>query len=135
MITCPNCKKELADGTKFCTGCGTALEEAPVVEEATVVETTPAEKNAPAFDVSKIVDAIKNVPKKMWAIGGGILAAIVVVIVAVVVILGMAPKDKHVVYLKDGELYLSMLDGKDPIELTSKFADGDVGQRGVLLPV
>ncbi|MBO5097090.1 MAG: hypothetical protein J6B96_02110 [Agathobacter sp.] len=122
MVTCPNCKKELADGTKFCIGCGTKLEEAPVVETAT------AEKKAPAFDVSKIADTIKNVPKKMWAIAGGILAAVVVVIVAVVVILGMAPRDKHVVYLKDGELYLSMLDGKEPIELTSKFASRELGQ-------
>jgi len=130
MVTCPNCKKELADGTKFCIGCGTKLEEAPVAEE-TPVEVVPAEKKAPAFDVSKIVDTIKNVPKKMWAIGGGILAAIVVVIVAVVVILGMAPRAKHVVYLKDGELYLSMLDGKEPIELTSKFSSGDVGKDSV----
>ena len=131
MITCPKCKKELADGTKFCIGCGTELvepvvEDTPVVEETPVVEKAPAEKKAPAFDVSKIMDTLKAVPKKVWAIGGGILLAAIVVIVAVVVILGMAPKDKHVVYLKDGELYLSMLDGKEPIELTTKFYSDDV---------
>ncbi len=39
MITCPNCNKQLVDGTKFCTGCGTRLEAvASVVAEPVAAE-------------------------------------------------------------------------------------------------
>ena len=112
MIKCPNCKKELADGTKFCTACGTKIDEAAASQKK-------------GLDVGKIMETIKAVPKKMWAIGGGILAVAIVAIVAIVVLMGMAPKDKYVVYLKDGDLYMSMLDGKDPIELAKKFVSDD----------
>lgn len=75
---------------------------------------------------SKCKDALKAVPKKMWAICGGILAAAIVIIVVVAVFLGMRPKDKHVVYVKDGELYLSMMDNKEPLKLTRGLFSEDV---------
>ena len=43
MITCPKCNKELPDGTKFCSGCGSNVTSTPVVEETPAVETPVAE--------------------------------------------------------------------------------------------
>lgn len=107
MIKCPNCKKELTDGTRFCTACGTKLEQATPVEAAPVVEKKK-----------------KPIPTKMLAIGGGIILAAVVIIAAVMALLGAAPKDKYVTYFKDGSLYINMLDGKGSVEIASKFAGG-----------
>lgn len=47
---CPNCNKELPDGTKFCGGCGTpiAVEQAPV---APVVPETFVQSEAPVYEV------------------------------------------------------------------------------------
>lgn len=50
MINCPNCNKELEDGSKFCDGCGTPIEapvEAPAEEAAPVEEAVPVEEAAP----------------------------------------------------------------------------------------
>ncbi|MBQ8627537.1 MAG: zinc ribbon domain-containing protein [Agathobacter sp.] len=92
MITCPNCKTELANETKFCTTCGAPIKKNP-----------------------------KKIPMKIWAIGAGAVVALIVVVVIIAAILGAGSKDKYTVYLKDGELQLNLLNGKDSIEITSKF--------------
>ena len=146
MITCPNCKTQLEDGTKFCMLCGApvgqqgtpvaqpepqpeppveeAYETAPLVEE--VYETVPSMEyvyeDAPIAEPEK---KRKKIPVKFIVIGLAVIAVIVAVIVALFMFFGSNAKEKSAVYLKDGKLYLSLLDGKEPIKITSKFVDNE----------
>lgn len=58
MITCPNCKASFADGTKFCSKCGSKLPEAIVTEAA------PAPAPEPFVQADPIVRKKKNEGKK-----------------------------------------------------------------------
>lgn len=99
MKVCPNCKKELAEDAKFCTGCGKKLE--------TVQETAqPKKRSVNLFAIA----------------GGGILAA-VVLIALVIGMLNFGGNGKYVVYLKNGALYVNTLNGKESLRVTKKLTE------------
>jgi len=146
MILCPKCNKELEDGTKFCYACGTPVAEAapveeptPVEEAAPVEETTPVEEAAPVEEpepavqptpaqavpkenpLNGILEKLKAVPAKIWAIGGGAVVAVILIFVILVSLLGGASKANYAVYIKDDELHINLLKGRESIEITSDF--------------
>ena len=141
MITCPNCNTELADGTKFCSSCGTAIPEvAPVAEPvaepvvAASVEAPVAAVEAPVAAVEAPVEAYVEpsveapakkkfpIPKKAMIFGGIGVAAIAVLVLVLVLVLGGGKKgaNNYALYLKDGEVYFNSLKKRsESVQLTS----------------
>ena len=60
MITCPKCGKELADGTKFCSKCGTPLGEAPKAEAPAAQEPVA---EAPKAEAPAAQEPVAEAPK------------------------------------------------------------------------
>ena len=103
MSKCSNCGAELPENSKFCTTCGTKVEQvaaAPVVEPAAepVAEAAATETAATAAPVQEPVNSAYSVPvqpvakekkpvnKKLFIIiGAAVLALIMVIVVAVVI--------------------------------------------------
>ena len=79
---CPNCGKQLNDNAKFCTGCGTPLQAAPVVAPQPAPVVAPQPTPSPAPDKAK-----SNSSKKKWIPIVCIAAAALLVIVLVVTLL------------------------------------------------
>ncbi len=151
MITCPKCKKELEDGTKFCYACGspveapTPAEETPAVEPTPVVESTPVVNPTPVVEPTPAVDAepkanpaqdvlakVKQLPLKVIGIAAAAVVAVIVLIVLVGSLLGGGEKrPEYAVYLKDDQLYLSLLGGKEAIEITEDLA-GDWSTESIM---
>lgn len=137
MITCPQCKKELPDGTKFCSACGSPLSVAPAVEtevaqetETTpVVEATQEPEPTPVVEtsansVNDILAKSKKIPVKLI----GIVAGIVLVVILGITLIsnlfsGGSDNPEYAVYLKEDQLYLNLLGGKESIEITDDLAD------------
>lgn len=94
---CTNCGTALDDNTAFCTSCGAA-----VVNEAPVVPETPA---APANPIKKFLN------KKMLIIGGAIVAAIIAVVGIIHVV--NAVRDKNLATPEAAvKNYVALLNGK-----------------------
>lgn len=103
MSKCSNCGAELPENGKFCTSCGTKVEQvaaAPVVEPAAepVAEAAATETAATAAPVQEPVNSAYSMPtqpaakekkpvnKKLFIIiGAAVLALIMVIVVAVVI--------------------------------------------------
>ena len=136
MITCPKCNKELPDGTKFCSGCGSNVTSTPVVEETPAVETPVAETpvaetpvvepttdttNAPSPE--DIVAKAKKLPLKLIGMVAGIVVLVILGITLISNLFSGGKDPEYVVYLKDDQLYISLLN-KEGIEITKDLADG-----------
>ena len=135
---CPNCRRQLPDGTKFCGGCGTALnlnvasEPAEPVspempEEATVyapvTPVTEEEKKDVKAEAKKTVENVVNtvktkVPKKVLMIAG-IAVAAVLVIALLASIIGSGSSANYVLYIKDEQIYFNDFSKNAPYEITS----------------
>lgn len=91
---CTKCGAQIADGSKFCTGCGAPLNSIPerVVPDpapiAPTVSFAPAEPFAPAFPVTP--EAPAPVIKKKPILPIIIIAAAVTVVIAVVLVLSLS---------------------------------------------
>lgn len=109
MIVCPQCKKELADGTKFCDRCGASLANAYSAAPSTYGA-------APATAVK----TKKKIEKKWYIIG----VAIILVVAILAGIFFAFPKSKghnYALYIKDDEIFYSDFSKKDPWQVTSDF--------------
>ncbi len=137
MITCPKCKKELEDGTKFCFACGSPIEAATTpVEPAPAVDPAPAAGPTPVVDPTPVVNAepkanpaqdilakVKQLPVKVIGIGAAAVVAVIVLFVLVGSLLGGGDKrPEYAVYMKDDQLYLNLLGGRASIEITEDLA-------------
>lgn len=142
---CPNCKKELPEGTRFCGGCGTRVEvvvEQPaaqpvqqpvqfteVVFDAPVQPAQPEAKAAKPNVLDTLKAQLKKIPAKYLKLGGIVAAVLVVAIVLVCVFAGGSGskggsgQPDGALYLKDGELYYSDYSKKDPLEITGNLLD------------
>lgn len=124
---CPQCGKQLPDGTKFCGGCGAPLNAsnpsaAPVnpMPVNPIPTAAPAAKENPA---DKIKDAAKKIPTKYLKIGAIALAAVVVLIVVISLLSGGSSAPEYVMYLKDNQVNFNDYSKKAPFEVTSKLMD------------
>ena len=132
MITCPNCGKELEDGSRFCDDCGTQVFETifcPDCGEQTSTEfpfcpqcgAALREKTVEKKSSFSLNDLMKNKAAFFGVLG-------VVAVVAVVFIVSLAAgggskggsKANYTLYIKDGEIYYTNF-SKDPLEITSRF--------------
>lgn len=140
-MICPNCGRDLPEGTKFCGGCGTRI--APV-EQQTVQYTEPVfdppvpfdppvvteprnkkEKAAKPQVLNQLKNMVKKIPAKYLKIGGIAAAALVVAIVLICVLTGGngssgngSGQPDGALYLKEGELYYSDFSKKAPYEIS-----------------
>lgn len=104
QTTCQNCNAVLAEGTMFCTMCGTKI-EAPASE-------TVSEAKKKPFNLSEMF-------KKPLFIA--IPAAILVLIILIAVVIKLKPSGgSHLIYVKDKELQFSNLSKKTTFELTDR---------------
>ncbi len=132
---CPNCRRQLPDGTKFCSGCGTPIRavSAPVSTPVTpaappVSHSAPAAPAAPAASapkpdvLGKIKGAVKKIPTKFLAIGGIALAAIVVIIL-LISLLGGSSEPNYALYIKDDQVYFNDFSKNAPYQITDDLID------------
>ena len=135
---CPNCRRQLPDGTKFCGGCGTPI-TAPIptpAAPAEPVDPTPAPNPVPAPqpekpDVAaevkkaagKVTDAAKKIPSKYLKIGGIALAALLVIIL-LASLFGGSGSDSFLLYIKEDQVYLNDFSSNAPYEITDDLLDG-----------
>lgn len=81
---CGNCGKEVADGTKFCPGCGAKLWE-EVSETATINEPVNMPESVPVY----IQQAPMEKPAKKKGKKAGIIALVAVIMVCVIAVAGV----------------------------------------------
>lgn len=137
MIRCTNCGKELADGSKFCDGCGAKQQERLICPSCgaqnepdnTFCHSCGASVKtvvAPPQPVP-VTRRKRNVPKK--AIIFSAIGVVVVVAILVPILLifgGEETENSFAFYLKDGNMYFSDLgQGGEPIRITSNLVDED----------
>ena len=143
-MICPNCGRELPEGTKFCGGCGTrqAAEQPvrytePVFDPVNpgdppaIPEDKPKKTKTPKPQILNVLKAlVKKVPAKYLKIGGIAVAALVVAIVVISIVGGGnggsgngSGQPDGALYLKDSQLYYSDFSKKAPYEISSDLLD------------
>lgn len=144
MTTCPNCNKEIADGTKFCEDCGTQIPETvfcPTCEKQTAAgadfcEECAAAMNQPAAEQpEQTPKKTKKFPKKALLFTGiGIIAvAVLVFIISAISGEKKMPKNNYALYVKDQEIYFSDLKkSHEPLEVTSKLFDSNIDNESIV---
>lgn len=139
MFNCPNCGKELAEGTAFCDNCGTAISAAPAAEtvfcancgtqtdaSSEFCQNCGAALNAEAAPAP----AKKKFPVKLAVIGAAAVAAIVLIVVILSAIFGTSKKDLAL-YLKDDEIWFSDFSKNGKFQVSSElYEDDGVSLRG-----
>lgn len=139
MITCPNCNKQLEDGTKFCDSCGKQIAEtifcqncgkesssefafcqncgASLVEEAI----SPDNGEKKKFALPKLPFKLS---KKWVAIGCACIAFVLVaVLVSSTLFSGGGNNNNYALYLKDDEMYFTNNSKAEPWQVTTRLFD------------
>ena len=143
MITCPNCNKQLEDGTKFCDNCGAQLPETIFCPNCGTQSSTEfafcqscgaalTEQPAVPEQPEKKKFALPTLPfqisKKILALASAALALVLVVAIVLSVILTGTKKNAFAMYLKDDELYFTSTTKISPMQVTKKLFDGDIDE-------
>lgn len=143
MSFCPNCGKELPDGTLFCDACGAALNGSGEAAPANPVEAPRPEYAAPAPEYAapapEYAAPTTPAPKKKAgfpkpAIIGIAAAAVVAVVVLLIVLLGGGSGARNnAFYVKDKEIYMNK--GKDgaEVQITADY-DSESGSDALISP-
>ena len=138
MKTCPTCKKEVSEETKFCDVCGTQISETIFCPNcgkqtstesafcqncgASVTESTEKEPSVSTLNPKK------KLPMKAILFGGIGVAVVAVLIIIISLLAGSNGKSQqnYALYLKDKEIFISdlMKDSK-AWQLTSKLVNTD----------
>ncbi len=124
MLVCPHCKKEAEDGTKYCFNCGEPLPQEPVYQVVTEQEMPSAKEPVRILlrqIAQKLMIILRAIPKFVWGIIAGVVVLAVAFVTIVLPIMRAGNPDKYVIYVRDGELYLNTMDGREPLELTEAF--------------
>lgn len=125
MITCPNCGKQLADGSSFCDGCGTQLHSyvyCPNCGQPTSTEFAFCQNcGASMTEDNTVKETKKKAPnvKKILGIGVAIIAVILVAAFLLPMILGAGKMPSYVAYVKDKELFYTPDGKKKAIQVTT----------------
>ena len=147
---CPNCSKELPDGSQFCGGCGTpiSVSQTPLapVETETFAQPETASYESPvaapikpaqkkSVDVmgilnkakNTVVDTakkipVKNIPTKYLKIGAAALAVVLLIVLvsSLVSSIGGEKAPNYGLYMKDDKAFFTTLNGKVGTQLTKK---------------
>ena len=145
MITCPNCGKELEDGTRFCDECGVQIVEAIFCQNcgqqtsseyafcqycgSPLAAAAPAAPAAPTVEAPKAENKLKalleKIPKKMLMIGAGAVAALLVLIVVLAIALSGGKKNNYILYVKDKEMYFTQVSKIKPWQVTDNLVDSE----------
>lgn len=141
MITCPKCKRELKDGTKFCINCGAKIFETIFCYNCgrqistefdfcpncgAPVTAKPA-NGGPNVRPAAVIKRKKKLPKKA-VLFGGIGAAAVALLTAAILIFsgGNKAQNDYAFYVKDNEIFFTDLkEGSEPWQVTSELGVGD----------
>ncbi len=108
MIKCSACNKELEDGAKFCSGCGTSI----VIEESDKSE------------IDKFTEIPhKKSPKKAIAISIVVIALILALSILVISFFSEQTDSAYALYIKDSEMYMTDMLKSQPLQITDNLAD------------
>lgn len=152
MVVCPNCNKELEDGTVFCDNCGakvfetifcpncgektstefdfcekcgTSLKEENKVSEPQKNQVKPVKPAASGGTVPALQMPKKPIPKKVMLAGGLCAVVLIVAFLAKSLFSGMGGADNYALYLKDKEIVYTDF-SKDGIqEITFNLLNGE----------
>ncbi len=134
MLICPNCGKELAEGTAFCDNCGTAIPAAPAAETVfcancgtqTDASSEFCQNCGAALNAEAAPAPAKKfqITKKMLTLGAAAVAALALIVVVLCLVFSGGKKDLAL-YLKDDEIWTNNFAKKGTFEVTSKLLDGD----------
>lgn len=136
MIVCPNCGKELEEGTQFCDNCGTKIVETifcPNCGEQTSTEFPYCQKCGAALqevpEEKKDGSPLKNLLKNKAVLFGGVGVIAVLVIILIVSLVGRgggggsknsSSKANYSLYIKDGEISYTKFSKDGSMEITSR---------------
>ena len=136
MIICPNCGKELEDGTKFCDSCGSQVFETifcPNCGEQTSTEFPFCQKCGAAIregsEEKKGGSFFENLLKNKTVLFGGIgaIVAVIVIIIIVAMVAGggggsknSSGKANYALYIKDGEINYTKFSKDSSMEITNR---------------
>lgn len=126
MAICPNCNKEIEDGSKFCNFCGHKIGDAVVAEAANPNKSkiNGFLLTAKAF-VLGLWKKVKALPRLYLIIGAAALAALIVMITVLSVVISLLkPTNDHIMYLKDNEVFFANMKKQDPWQVTSDLFEG-----------
>ena len=99
MMFCPNCGKQLPDGSRFCDSCGAQLEAAPPVQQPTQ-QPIQQQYQQPYIQQATYPEPRKKMP---WGLIGGAAAAVAVLVVALFVWPGVLRGSKADTYPTERE--------------------------------
>lgn len=132
MAFCPNCGKNVEDGTLFCDSCGTRLGETeqPVSspDHIYVAPAAPAPAEKKGFDLkaitAKIPKNVGKIPTKFLLAGvAGVLVLAIVLGIALPAILSGGGSQDFVLYAKEGEIFSVDNKGKNPWQITEELLE------------
>lgn len=123
MITCPKCGKQLADGTKFCGGCGTPV--SGIQTGGNTGSGNPAGgMQAGVFPAQKSGKKIKKEVYLFGGIGAGAVCVLILVVALIFFLRGSGTDAAdYAFYVKDGELFFADLSDPEPWQITSRLAE------------
>lgn len=142
MMICPRCGKELADGTRFCDGCGAQICETvfcPRCGEQNSADFSFCQRCGAALqgELEKkksglpFRDLLRN---RAVVFGGiGVIAAVAVVLVVSLIAGGFGGgRNNYALYIKNGEINYTDFSKNGPIEISSRLGGyGDSAMSGL----
>lgn len=137
MSTCPNCNKELSEGTVFCDGCGTQVPQTvfcPACGKQTPANFAYCQECGAPIAQPKKAPAKKGLPKNALMLGGIAVAVVAVLVVVCCLIFGGGSSDPVFgLYLRDGELAYNALKGGKGFDVTGDYNGAAEGISTVML--
>ena len=141
MSTCPNCNKQLEDGTKFCDSCGNQIIETIFCQNCgkeTSTEFAFCQNCGASLSDETIVSkhnqkkkfALPKLPfklsKKLIAIGSACIALVLVLVIVLSILLsGGGHNNNFALYIKDGEMYFTNISKIEPWQVTTRLVEDD----------
>lgn len=140
MITCPNCNKQLEDGTKFCDNCGKQIIETIFCQNCGKETSTEfafcQNCGASLSDEAIVSDNGKKkkfalpkrpfkISKKLIAIGSACIALVLVAAIVLSTLFSGGGSNNFALYLKDGEVYFTNISKIEPWQVTTRLIDDD----------
>jgi len=144
MITCPKCNKQLADGTKFCDGCGAKIVPTvfcPNCGQKTSSEFEFCQNCGSPIGASQNADKAKSAPakkpeakfnKKILGIGVAVVA-IILVVALLLPMLFSGGQPSYMLYIKDRELFYSDAGKINPVQVTENLFDYTILENSQIL--